>query len=247
MTVFVGTAGWSISRRAAHAFRQDVASLERYASRFAAVEINSSFHRAHRQSTWARWADLVPASFRFAVKMPKAITHQQKLTGCEELLTRFLEEVRPLEGKLSILLVQLPPRLAFDASVATNFFSLLSSLTQARIVCEPRHPSWFEQAPDALLGGFRVARVAADPALVAAGARPGGWLGLSYWRLHGSPHVYRSSYDDGRLDRYADLLGQEGASGREAWCVFDNTASSAATEDALRLQTLLHGGDPAAC
>jgi uncharacterized protein YecE (DUF72 family) len=47
--------------------------------------------------------------------------------------------------------------------------------------------------------------------------------------------MYRSSYDDGRLDDYARLIGAQ----REAWCMFDNTAGSAATGDALGLMQRL--------
>jgi uncharacterized protein YecE (DUF72 family) len=107
---------------------------------------------------------------------------------------------------------------------------------EAAIACEPRHPSWFEAGADALLERRGVARVAADPARVPAAATPGGWRGLAYFRLHGSPVMYRSSYRDGRLEAYADQLGEAGANG---WCIFDNTASSEATGDALALTTLL--------
>jgi uncharacterized protein YecE (DUF72 family) len=93
--------------------------------------------------------------------------------------------------------------------------------------------------PDALLEDLGVARVAADPAIVPAAALPGGWRGLGYWRLHGSPLVYRSSYDDGRLDLYAALLREERLAGRPAWCMFDNTAGSAAVGDAAGLAARL--------
>src|ERR1700712_4633041 len=177
MTVIIGTAGWSIPRNAADAFSPEGAALERYASRFRAVEINSSFHRPHRQSTWARWARLVPPDFRFAVKIPKEITHVRKLVGCREPLAKFLDEVHSLGPKLAVLLVQLPPKLSFEASVAEDFFALLASLTSAQPVCEPRHPSWFAEAPDAFLDRSRIVRVAADPAPVPSAALPGGWRG----------------------------------------------------------------------
>jgi uncharacterized protein YecE (DUF72 family) len=78
--------------------------------------------------------------------------------------------------------------------------------------------------------------VAADPARVPAAAEPGGWRGLSYFRLHGSPAMYRSSYRDGRLEGYASAVA---AAPEPAWCIFDNTASSQATGDALALMALL--------
>ena len=71
----IGTAGWSIPRQNSDSFRANGSALERYATRFAVVEINSSFHRPHRSSTWERWRDSVPAAFRFSVKLPKQITH----------------------------------------------------------------------------------------------------------------------------------------------------------------------------
>jgi uncharacterized protein YecE (DUF72 family) len=237
MTAIIGTAGWTIPRQNAGEFPAEGSSLERYAAHFAGVEINSSFHRSHRHQTWERWAASVPDSFRFAVKLPKTVTHKQKLVGCSALIDAFLEEVAALDSKLAILLVQLPPSLSFDASVAGDFLVELGCRTTARIACEPRHPTWFEPKADALLERVGAARVAADPALAPGAELPSGWPGLCYLRLHGSPQKYRSSYADGRLEGYAMMLA--GASASERWCIFDNTASGAATGDALALQALL--------
>ena len=86
-----------------------------------------------------------------------------------------------------------------------------------------------------MLGQLRVSRAAADPAIAAAAAVPGGWLGLRYWRLHGSPTIYRSSYPDEAIDTYARRLRAAIDEGVEPWCVFDNTAAAAATGNALSL------------
>jgi uncharacterized protein YecE (DUF72 family) len=231
----VGTAGWSVARDAADAFPTEGTSLERYAARFAGAEINSSFHRSHRTSTWQRWADSVPHDFRFSAKLPKTITHQKKLVDCADLIAAFVEEVAPLGARLAVLLVQLPPKLAFDPALAEDFLADLGRRSAAAIACEPRHPSWFEDEAGALLERLRVARVAADPAVVPAAGEPGGWRGLDYWRLHGSPVMYRSPYGAERLEAYARALEEARAAGRGAWCMFDNTASSAATADALWL------------
>lgn len=239
MDAVIGTAGWSIAAASAGAFPAEGSALERYAAVFAGVEINSSFHRPHRAATWARWAASVPDGFRFAVKMPKAISHERKLEGCEPLLDAFLDETGALGGKLAVLLLQLPPKLAFDAGLAGRFLERLAAATPARIACEPRHPSWFERDAEALLDALGVARVAADPAVVAAAAGPGGWPGLRYWRLHGSPVMYRSAYGAERLASYAARISAAAAEASEQWCMFDNTASSAATADALALARLL--------
>jgi uncharacterized protein YecE (DUF72 family) len=239
MKTIVGTAGWSIARSEAGHFPAEGTALERYAAVFGGLEINSSFHRSHRASTWQRWADSVPADFSFSAKLPKTITHQKKLSDCGELLAAFLAEVAPLGEKLEVLLVQLPPKLAFDDAVAEGFFAALKGGTAATIACEPRHASWFEDDADALLARLEVARVAADPAVVPEAALPGGWRGFDYWRLHGSPVIYRSAYGPERLAPVADALAEAAAAGRRAWCMFDNTASSAATADALWVQRKL--------
>jgi uncharacterized protein YecE (DUF72 family) len=231
----IGTAGWSIARGSAAAFPAEGSGLERYAARFSCAEINSSFHRAHRPDTWARWADSVPEDFRFSAKLPKAITHAARLTGCEAALVSALDEMAGLGPKLEILVVQLPPSLDFEPA-AVIFFESLRARWPRGIACEPRHPGWFGPEAEAMLVRHRVARIAADPAICPGAARPGGWGGLVYYRLHGSPARYRSSYDDGRLERLAGEIAPVAA---PLWCIFDNTASSAATGDALKLTTLI--------
>jgi uncharacterized protein YecE (DUF72 family) len=232
----IGTAGWTVAAAVAEAFPPEGTSLERYAARFPCAEINSSFHRSHRASTWERWAQSVPDGFRFSAKLSKEITHKRKLADCAELLGAAVTEMERLGEKLAIVLVQLPPSLAFDAGVAGPFLDLLRKRWGRGIALEPRHPSWFEDEVDARLDALRIARVAADPARVPRAAEPGGWRGLSYWRLHGSPVLYRSSYDDGRLEPLAAALAAQPG---DSWCIFDNTASSAALGDALKLRSLL--------
>jgi uncharacterized protein YecE (DUF72 family) len=230
----IGTAGWSIPRQVADRFPAAGSALERYAARFPVVEINSSFHRPHRPSTWQRWRDSVPQHFRFSVKLPKTITHVRKLADSMEELTAFLDQVRPLGEKLAVLLAQLPPKLEFDTAIAAQFFSDLRGRTSAALACEPRNVTWFTPAAEALLQEWRVARVAADPALCPAAAVPSGWSGLRYWRLHGSPTMYRSSYSD-RIDQLAAVIRSGSVGCASNWCIFDNTASSAAISDALAL------------
>jgi uncharacterized protein YecE (DUF72 family) len=235
MSMKIGTAGWSIPRESAEHFPSVGAALERYSVVFDVAEINSSFHRSHRHSTWERWRESVPDSFRFSVKVPKEVTHQRKLVGYSETIDRFLDEAGILGPKLAVLLVQLPPKLAFDAKIAASFFADLETRTSAMIACEPRHPSWFTEAADETLARSKVARVAADPSICPEAAVPGGWRGLCYTRLHGSPVIYRSSYE-GQIDTYAERLTAQSNESSEVWCIFDNTASSAAIGDALALK-----------
>ncbi|HEV2595928.1 MAG TPA: DUF72 domain-containing protein [Sphingomicrobium sp.] len=240
MATKVGTAGWTIPRDVAGVFPDKGSSLERYSACLPVVEINSSFYRSHRASTWERWRHSVPASFRFSVKVPKAITHEAKLCNCSELLGTFLGETKVLGDKLAVLLVQLPPKLSLDVEHAELFFKELKARTRVKIACEPRNASWFTAEADALLREHEVARVAADPAICELGADPGGWRGLNYWRLHGSPVLYRSPYA-ARIPKIAERIANLAEKTTDAWVIFDNTASSAAMSDALALIETLHG------
>ena len=161
----------------------------------------------------------------------------------------FLDETAGLGDRLRRAAGAAAAVAGVRARVARTFFGLLRESWDGPVACEPRHASWFEPAADRALARLRVTRVAADPARNDAAARPGGWLGpdgdgagaLLYYRWHGSPRVYWSSYDD----------GVAGAAGRDViapwpasavpWVIFDNTASGAATANALALQSLAPG------
>ena len=165
----VGCAGWSLPRETWPEFPPDGTHLQRYAARFNAVEINSSFYRPHQPATYARWAESVPAHFRFSAKLPKTITHEKRLRDCQGLLDTFLPQVTSLGEKLGCLLVQLPPSLAFDAASATAFLRELRLRHAGDVALEPRHASWFTPAADDVLKEAKAGRVLADPVLFDAG------------------------------------------------------------------------------
>jgi uncharacterized protein YecE (DUF72 family) len=235
----IGTAGWSLPRAEQDHFPPSGSHLERYAARFEAVEINSTFRRSHKPIIWARWRDAVPASFRFSVKIPKAITHTARLDVTREVIAAFIDEVSVLETKLGCLLVQLPPSLVFDMTITERFFKNLKATSAVPIACEPRHASWFADEADTLLRELQIARVAADPARVPAAGDPGGSRHLTYFRLHGSPKIYYSSYSNEYINRLAERLKREAKEERTVWCVFDNTTLGAATSNALALSAAL--------
>jgi uncharacterized protein YecE (DUF72 family) len=232
----VGTAGWTIPSAVRERVGGEGTHLQRYASRFDCAEINSTFYRPHRPSTYARWAASVPEEFRFALKLPKEITHARRFVEVDDLVERFLAETSALGEKRGVLLVQLPPSFAFEEALAERFFAMMRELYVGGIACEPRHATWFSAGAAALLCRFETVRVAADPAVVPEAGVPGGWDGFAYYRLHGAPRTYYSSYDDASLRELARRVGGEM---RPAWCIFDNTALGAATANALDLKDLL--------
>ena len=236
--MYVGTAGWSIPRASVHRFRTGGTHLQRYACVLPCVEINSSFYRSHALATYARWADSVPGDFRFAVKVPRSITHDRRLRRSRALFERFLMETSGLGDRRGTLLVQLPPSFAFDPRVAARFFEMVRVRYEGDLVCEPRHPTWFGGRAETLMQRYAVARAATDPRFSQASLTPGGWPGLAYFRLHGTPRTYWSSYGPAYLRRLAHEIRRL-SERTDAWCVFDNTASGAAMENAWELMQML--------
>jgi uncharacterized protein YecE (DUF72 family) len=233
-SVRVGCAGWSIPRQAASQFLGAGSHLNRYSEFFNCCEINSSFYRSHKPETWERWVSSVGSVFRFSVKLPKIITHVAKLSCDSCALSTFFDEVTFLRDKLGPVLIQLSPSLEFENGRLHTFLSMLRNIYPGPVVLEPRHSSWFEDQVDFLLQDFRVARVAADPPCVPKAGMPGGYTRLVYFRMHGSPRRYYSAY---RSDFLINLAAQLASLGRtaEVWCIFDNTASGYAIENAGQL------------
>lgn len=230
----IATAAWSIPKAVAHRFPGEGTILGRYAAVFKGVEINSTFYRNHRPSTFARWAEDVPDDFRFAVKIPREITHGRRLRDVGEPFVRFIEEIAPLGRKTGPLLCQLPPSLAFHAEEADRAFAAMRQIHAGPLAVEVRHKSWASEPALKLLRRHAMDRVLASPAPV--------WQADDfsepprYVRLHGTPKMYYSRYTDEEIRGFARVLADDG------WCVFDNTASGAASENALTMLELCGKG-----
>lgn len=221
----IATAGWSIPKSVAGRFPEEGTGLARYAQVFKGVEVNSTFYRRHRISTFERWAASVPDDFRFAVKLPGEMTHGLRLRNIGPVFETLLADVAPLGKKLGPLLCQLPPSLSFRTEEAESAFATMRGMYDGTIVVEPRHRSWGAPSAIETLQRQGMGRVFADPAPV--------WrkddfpMSPSYVRLHGSPQIYYSSYDEAEIRAFLEWLEPE------SWCVFDNTAAGAACENAL--------------
>ena len=238
--IHIGTAGWNIPRAHKKRFPPSGSQLERYAVRLNATEINSSFYRPHAFTTYERWSATVPATFQFAIKIPKLISHERLLTRAREPLSKLLNETAGLREKRGPFLLQLPPSFAFDSRRAGRFFQLFRRLHPGSIVCEPRHATWASDAATRLLEAFEIGCVAADPPRAAGFEQPAGWGGIAYFRWHGSPHAYFSPYSRASLQALAASVKAR-PSDVETWCIFDNTGSGAAAANALDLVNFTNG------
>lgn len=82
--------------------------LARYAEVFNTVEGNTTFYASPAPHTVLNWRDATPDEFRFTFKLPKAITHENRLRNSTQLLTDFLTLMEPLHHKIGMWTIQLP-------------------------------------------------------------------------------------------------------------------------------------------
>jgi uncharacterized protein YecE (DUF72 family) len=237
--IYIGTAGWNIRKDYVPLFPGQGSHLERYAQSFNAVEINSSFYKEHNPVTYARWAAAVPPEFRFSVKLSRYFTHEKKLAETGERLRSTLLAVAELGPKFGVLLVQLPPSLKFEARTAEKFFGDLRALYEGPLAIEPRHLTWTDERALNLLERERICKVLADPEPCPL-SQPF-VSDLIYYRLHGSPEIYRSNYECERLNKIESEMrnAAQTAAVSQTWCIFDNTTFGYATVNAYDLDRRL--------
>jgi uncharacterized protein YecE (DUF72 family) len=109
--IHIGTQGWSYKDWRGNFYPDDMKIkdfLAFYSRQFNTVEIDSTFYGIPRRPTVESWYDSVPADFKFAAKFPMDITHNSDLTGIEDILSVFFDNMTLLKEKLGPLLIQFP-------------------------------------------------------------------------------------------------------------------------------------------
>ena len=239
-SIYIGNAGWNIPADQKSNFPEEGTHLERYASSLPCVEINSSFYKTHLDKTYIRWRESVPKNFRFSVKFPKTITHQHRLKDVDNLLDDFLKGIIGLREKLGCLLIQLPPSFAFNEKVAVSFLNALRHRYHGPLVLEARHKTWFTEDVEKIMVNYKVAQVAADPAVCVLDEAPRGWQELIYYRWHGTPDIYKSRYSVEQIDALAQKVNEHVKNNKTVWCIFDNTTYGASYDNAFELISALN-------
>lgn len=121
--------------------------LHWYSQMFNTVEGNSTFYGLPTLDVARRWAGETVDGFRFALKVPRSISHECRLIGCQRERDAFIEfaEVLRAADRLGTSFLQLPPTFGVDQfdTLAAFLQELPSELPWA---VELRHHDWFDQA-----------------------------------------------------------------------------------------------------
>jgi uncharacterized protein YecE (DUF72 family) len=241
---YVGTSGWSYAHWRGLFYPDGVPAnrwINHYAASFATVELNASFYRLPKPATIARWAELTPAGFVFAVKASRLITHYRRLKDCQAPLAELLDRVGGFGAKLGPILFQLPPRLALDLEVLSAFLAALPK--GQRYAFEFRDPAWHDARVYDLLARYAAAfclfelGAARAPRIVTAD--------FVYVRLHGRAGRYRGCYSAAALAAWAKWLNSRLIEGKDVYVYFDNTdVADYAVRNALSLRARLEATPP---
>ena len=145
MRLYVGCSGFSYSAWSGHFYPPDLPDanrLEYYSKAFDFVEIDSTFYRMPSVFTMRKWATTTPAHFRFAVKMPGIITHDNRLGDVDSALHYFYDAMTPLSEKTAAILIQLPRSITKDEGFKK--LKVMPLDNRLRHALEVRHESWFD-------------------------------------------------------------------------------------------------------
>ena len=237
--LFIGTSGWSYDNWRDSFYRglPRRAWLTHYAARFSAVEINASYYRLQRVSTYQKWAAATPDHFQFAIKANRYLPAYRRLKDPARSIALEQARAQGLGNKLAAVLWQCPPSFQMNLPRLAVFAAALVAWRDVHHAIEFRHRSWFNEAVRACLSEHGIAVCQSDAADWPM------WDAVStdfvYIRLHGHTRTYESAYRRATLARWAQRVRGWLDEGRGVHVYFDNTDAGAAVRDASRLAAML--------
>lgn len=240
MSVHIGTSGWSYDHWNGVLYEHGLATkdrLARYVQEFNTVELNASFYRWPRETTFEGWQRRLPPGFQLAVKAPRGLTHAKRLYQPEVWVERIERSWHALGDKRSVLLVQLHPQHQRDEARLDYFLGALP--WWIRVAVEFRHPSWHTDAVFEILerhgAAYCIMSGAQLPCILRVTAP------FVYVRLHGpdTEWLYGGSYSDQDLSWWSDRIREWRDSGLDVFGYFNNDGEGDAVRNARTLRDML--------
>lgn len=234
---FIGCSGFSERLWKGFFYPEDLPSkdyLTYYSKHLKSVEINSTFYRKPTQKTLENWFQRAPEDFKFFIKIPKTITHIQKLGNTKDLVEEFCSHISAgLKEKLAGFLFQLPPSYTYTEE---NLQKLIETvLPQYTNVVEFRHKSWWNEEVlqilkknDLIFSGVSIPKDIPEEVIINSEK-------ILYYRLHGVPVMFKSEYSEEFLESLAKKIKNfEGSS----YIYFNNTFGTSGIKNALYLNEI---------
>ncbi len=207
--------------------------LHYFGSLFNTLEINASFYKIPKRSTFEKWASEVPSDFKFTVKLWRGITHAKKLEFSAGDLASFMHAAGGLGDRAGCLLIQFPASIRIEnVEEVEGILKELQSLNQHsqwQLAIELRHNSWYQSTAYSMFEHYGAVPVLHD---MPQSTPPMEDLlnadqSCIYLRFHGPTGQYNGSYSHQHLDRYAHYIDEWRAAGKDVYIYFNNTVGSA--------------------
>jgi len=231
---WVGTSGYSYKEWKGHFYPPELPDgqmLRYYAERFTSVEINYTFYRMATVRQLQGWAKEAPEQFRFTLKAPRRITHDQRLRDVADLAADFCEIAQSLKTKLGVILFQLPPFLKRDVPRLEDFLHQLPP--GFRVAFEFRNQTWFDDETYECLRRFGVALCVAEGPERAVPLEA--TAGFGYFRLR------RPDYTDSDLEACAERILSAAGGWEDVFVYFKHESEGRGPVLAAKLRALLGG------
>ena len=241
--ILLGTSGWSYRDWIGPFYkRKEKSMLKAHSKVFKTVEIDSTFYAFPSKGTVLGWVKYSPEDHVFSVKLPKLITHEKMLNldeGVEEDLNRFCDLIRPilLNGKLGCLLVQLPPKYAFDIDHLDKFFQILPA--EFKFAVEFRHPSWMRNETWRLLKKYGVTYAIVDEPLLPPEVQVTSNFAYIRWHGHGTRPWFNYRYSVEELKPWVPKVRKVAEGVKKGYGYFNNHFHGYAVENCLQVLEML--------
>lgn len=210
--------------------------FEYYSRHFNTLELNTTFYRFPRVHTLRKWFDISPPVYRFSVKAPRLITHFKQFIDSKRMLDDFYRTVREgLGDKLGCVLFQLPKTTLYSTEMLHRLVENMQPGFEN--VIEFRDASWWQRKTHKKLSKHgahfcSVSFPALDDFVISD-------TDLVYYRFHGVPTLYKSTYRKEKVLQVADqLIENKGV--KQAYIYFNNTWGQGALKNARQLLQYLN-------
>jgi len=238
-SILLGTSGWSYKEwEGSFYLKGEKRKLRAYTNVFKTAEIDSTFYRNPTKGTVMGWMRYSPPDFVFTAKLPKLITHDKKLglkSDVRKDLDEFLELMQPLQlsGKLACLLIQLPPKYAFNLESLESFFKLLDP--RFRYAVEFRNLSWLRDETWNLLKNYNVAYTNVDEPLLPSETHVTADFAYFRWHGRGERIWFDYQYRKEEMDAWVPQIEEVKTKTKKILGYFNNHYHGYAPENCLYL------------
>lgn len=209
--------------------------FEYYCQHFGTIELNVTFYRFPQVTVLKNWYEKSPADFSFAVKAPRLITHYKKMNDCEHLLDNFYNTVAEgLKEKAACILFQFPPQFEYTEE---RLEKIIDNLNPAfPNVVEFRNSDWWHEKIYKKLAKNKITFSGMShpslPETVIANTS------LLYYRMHGVPRLYHSSYSTEFLKKVTEEI-KSFAEVKKAFIYFNNDFDGVGIENAKEMEKMV--------